>query len=416
MSNLQDPIRVLSITSNELMWDIIKSVLEKETSYFLIDRQEMNHELMENIENLKPNCILLDYLISTPSLFDLIDNISSQFPEIMIVVVLPEDKISEANHVILAGARAFIIQPFNQKGLMDTLARIKELYHRSLKLRAELPIAESPIATRGTFVVFSPKGGVGCSTVAINLAIALKDELRQEVLLMDGKLLFGDLDIMLNLKTQNSISDLVPHIGTLDEGLIRDVVSDHVSGLKVLPAPANLVSAQGVHPEELHHILTSVQNVYPNIVIDSGNSLSENTVTLMDASHKIILVINPDIASLRDASRFIDICRTTLSLPKEKILLVINQHDQRDGLSREDIERSLHIKVFAALPWDPRVSLQSINRGVPILMQAQNNSPLRKAFLSMAKALAATIGYKASDIARAKKTMSEVLVKSSHLG
>jgi len=136
----------------------------------------------------------------------------------------------------------------------------------------------------------------------------------------------------------------------------------------------------------------------------------------MDASHKIILVINPDIASLRDASRFIDICRTTLSLPKEKILLVINQHDQRDGLSREDIERSLHIKVFAALPWDPRVSLQSINRGVPILMQAQNNSPLRKAFLSMAKALAATIGYKASDIARAKKSMSEVLVKSSHLG
>jgi pilus assembly protein CpaE len=150
-------------------------------------------------------------------------------------------------------------------------------------------------------------------------------------------------------------------------------------------------------------------------VIDSGNSLSENAVTLMDASHKIILVISPDIASLRDASRFIDICRTTLALPKEKILPVINQHDQRDGLSREDIERSLHVKVFATLPWDPRVTMQSINRGVPVLMQAPANSPLRKAFMSMAKALAATIGFKGSD-AMAKKNLPDVLVKSSRLG
>lgn len=415
MPNSQDPIRVLSITSNELMLGIIKAVLENETGYFLLDRQELNGELMENIEKLKPNCILFDYLSPVDNPLNLIDNISLQFPEIMIVVILPGDKISEANNVILAGARAFIIQPFKQKELLDTLSRIKELYHRNLKVKKDVATDESPIATRGTFVIFSPKGGVGCSTIAINLAIALKDELRQEVLLMDGKMLFGDLDIMLNLKTQNSISDLVPHIGSLDEGLIRDVTSEHISGLKVLPAPNNLAAAQGVHPEELHNILTSVQAVYPNIVIDSGNSLSENAVTLMDASHKIILVINPDIASLRDASRFMDICQSTLSLPKEKILVVINQHDQRDGLSREDIERSLLVKVFATLPNDPRASLQGINRGVPLLMQAQNSSPLRKAFVSMAKALAATIGYKASDT-KAKKPLSDVLVKSSHLG
>jgi pilus assembly protein CpaE len=415
MPNLQDPIRVLSITSNDLMLDIIKAVLANEPGYFLLDRQELNAELMENIEKLKPNCILFDYLSPVDNPLNLIDNISLQFPEIMIVVILPGDRISEANSVLLAGARAFIIQPFKQKELLDTLSRIKELYHRSLKVKKDVATDESPIATRGTFVIFSPKGGVGCSTVAVNLAIALKDELRQEVLLMDGKMLFGDLDIMLNLKTQNSISDLVPHIGSLDETLIRDVTSEHISGLKVLPAPNNLAAAQGVHPEELHNILTSVQAVYPNIVIDSGNSLSENAVTLMDASHKIILVINPDIASLRDASRFMDICQSTLSLPKEKILVVINQHDQRDGLSREDIERSLLVKVFATLPNDPRASLQGINRGVPLLMQAQTNSPLRKAFVSMAKALAATIGYKASD-AKAKKPLSDVLVKSSHLG
>ena len=114
MSTTQDPIRTLPITSNELMLDIIKSVLENEPNYFLLDRQELNDALMENIENLRPDCILLDYLSQSANLFNLIDNISLQFPEVMTVVILPEDKISDANRVILAGARAFIIQPFKQ--------------------------------------------------------------------------------------------------------------------------------------------------------------------------------------------------------------------------------------------------------------------------------------------------------------
>ena len=272
------------------------------------------------------------------------------------------------------------------------------------------------MATRGTFTVFSPKGGAGCSTIAMSLAIALIEELKQEVLLVDGKLFFGDLDIMLNLKTHNSISDLIPYIGSLDEGLLHDVISEHSSGIKVLPAPLNPISAQGIHPEEIHHILTVAQNVYPNIVIDSGNHLNENTVTLMDASHRILLVLNPDIASLRNASRFIDICYTTLSIPKEKILIIVNQHDQRDGISINDIERTLQMKVFAALPWDSRTPLQSINRGVPIFMQG-SKIPLRKSFETMAKNLAALIGYDKTDASpKAKKVIPDVLSKSSRLG
>lgn len=416
MPNPQEPIRVLAISSNELIVDSIKTALSREASYFLIDHQNFDGEVMEDIEKLQPNCILLDYLSSPANLFDLIDSISLQFPDILVIAILPAEKVAEANRAILAGARAFLIQPFNQKELLDTLGRVKELYLRSQKTQqVKMGEAAALPATRGTFVVFSPKGGVGCSMVAVNLALALKEELRQEVLLMDGKLLFGDLDIMLNLKTQNSISDLIPHIGALDEGLMRDVVSEHSSGLKVLPAPINPISAQGIHPEDIHRILTSAQNIYPTIVIDSGNFLNENAVTLMDASHRIILVVSPDIACLRDASRFFDICRTALSIPKEKVLVVINQYDQRDGISLEDIERSLRTKVFAALPTDTRLSLQSINRGVPVFMQTQKH-PLRKAFESMAKNLSTIIGYEKATDSNASKTLPQALSKSSRLG
>jgi pilus assembly protein CpaE len=416
MPTSQEPIHVLTISSDNLMLELVKTALAREESYLYINPPEQDSDLMETIESSRPHCILLDFLSSAANPFDVIDSISLQFPDIMVVVILPEDKIADANRVILAGARAFIVQPFNQKGLMDTLARIKELYQRSQQAKATVTVPDVPATTRGTFVVFSPKGGVGCSTVAINLAVALKEELREEVLLMDGKLLFGDLDIMLNLKTQNSIADLVPHIGSLDESLIRDVVSDHVSGIKVLPAPINPIAAQGVHPEEIHRILTVVQGMYPHVVIDSGNFLSDNAVTFMDACHRIILVMNPDIASLRDASRFFEICHTTLSFPKEKILVIINQHDQREGISLEDIQRALQVKVFSTLPSDPRISLQSINRGVPVLMQTQN-VPLRKAFRTMVKSLVSATGHdKGAELPKSKKVLPEVLSKSSRLG
>jgi len=415
MTSSQEAFRVLPITSNLSLSELMKTVLNQDPGYLFIDRHLKTTELMEGIENLQPHCIVLD-LVGTPTKpLELIDSLSWQFPDTAIVVALPKEQMAEANRVILAGARAFIAQPLDQQELLDTLGRMRELHLRSQRTKAAAVTGEVPMASRGTFVVFSPKGGVGCSLVAVNLALALKEELKQEVLLMDAKLLFGDLDIMLNLKTQNSIADLVPHIGSLDEGLIRDVVSEHVSGLKVLPAPPSPVAAQGIHPEELHRILTSVQNIYPNIVIDSGNFLNDNTVTLMDASHRVLLVMNPDIACLRDASRFLDLCRTTLSFPKERILVVVNQHDQREGLGLADIERSLQMKVFAALPWDPRAALQSINRGVPLSMQNQNNQ-LRKAFVAMAKNIGAIAGIKEGAATAGKRKMPEVLSRSSRLG
>lgn len=416
MANAQNTIRVLTVTANELMLELIKTALDRDDSYFFLEGIAGPEEsIIDGIERLEPDYILLDYLTPGVHPVDIIDSVSLQFPGVVIIVILPEDQVADANRVIMAGARAFIVQPFNQNQLLTVLGRLKELQQRSQQAKQPTSSESELAAHRGTFVIFSPKGGVGCSSVAVNLSAALMEELKQEVLLIDGKLLFGDLDIMLNLRTQNTISDLIPHVGALDESLIRDVVMEHVSGLKVLPAPSNPTVAHGIHPEELHLTLNGLQNVFPHIVVDSGNFLNDNAVTFMDACHKIILVISPDIACLRDASRFFEICRTSLSFPKEKILVVVNQYDQKDGLSLSDIERTLQVKVFATLPWDRKVSMQSINRGVPVVLQPQNSS-LRKAFQTFAKSLASVIGPAPSDTGKAKRSLPDVLSKTSRLG
>ena len=415
MPTSQDAFRVLAITTNSSFSDLVGSAIKGNTEYLFISRQLKANELMEGIESLQPHCIVLDFAAAPTQPLELLEGVAWQFPEITMVAALPKSELGEANRAVLAGARAFITQPLQHEELLETLGRIRHVHERMQATKGAAVGGELPAANRGTFVVFSPKGGVGCSVVAINLAIALRAEVKRDVLLMDAKLLFGDLDIMLNLKTDNSIADLIPHIGALDESLIRDVVAEHVSGIKVLAAPPNPLAAQGIHPEELHRILTSVQGVYPHVIIDSGSYLNDNTVTLMDGSHKVLLVMNPDIACLRGASRFLDLCRTTLSFPKERILVVVNEQDQQEGLALADIERSLETKIFATLPWDRRSTLQSINRGVPLGMQSQN-TPLRRAFQAMAKGVAAIAGASEASIPTSRKKMPEVLSRSSRLG
>jgi pilus assembly protein CpaE len=248
--------------------------------------------------------------------------------------------------------------------------------------------------------------------VAINLALAMFEKLGEEVLLLDGKLLFGHVDVLLNLRTQNSITELVAHAGALDESLIRDVVSEHVSGLKVLPSPLTISSGQGIRTDDLYNLLMELQTVYSTIVVDSGNFLNENVVTYMDASNKIILVINPDIASLRDASQFFEVCRQ-LSYPKDKVLVVVNQYDRREGLSLDDIEKSLQLRVFGTIPWDRKTALNAINRGVPVVLQRQN-SPLRKAYQELASHMVDIVQKGPKESGR--RNSSDVLSKSSRLG
>jgi pilus assembly protein CpaE len=232
-----------------------------------------------------------------------------------------------------------------------------------------------------TFAVFSPKGGAGCTTIATNLAIGLHKTLNEDVLLIDGKHLFGHVALYLNLLTGNSITDLIAHVGMLDHQLINQVVVRHKSGIHVLPSPNTVEGANGIRPEDLFSVLQSLQDAFPNIIIDAGNHLDENTVTYLDASDKILFVLNPDLASMRDAKQFIEVS-ANLSYPKEKILFVLNLIGRKEEIKREEIENILKMKIFGKIPIDEDIALSSVNDGVPIIVK-KNRHPISKAIFDL---------------------------------
>lgn len=241
-----------------------------------------------------------------------------------------------------------------------------------------------------TITVYSPKGGVGTTTIAVNLAISLQKILNQEVLLVDGKLLFGHVALYLNVLTGNSITDLIRQAGMLDELLIRQVVVKHHSGIHVLPCPATITEAQGIKPKSLFDVIRGLKQVYRNIIIDGGNDLDNNSVTFMDASDKILLVLNPDMASLRDVKQFLNIS-STLSYPPEKILLLLNLIGRKSDMPSKEIEGILNMELFGHIPADENLALSCLNEGIPIVRMKPRH-PISKAFNQISKTLAQTLG------------------------
>lgn len=414
MGKIMGSIQLLLITSNSQLSQVIDSALESETGFRLLGTAKLTKTILETIQAAQPDIILLDSRFDTEENFQIIDEISSKYPTGAIVVILPEGQVHFSERVILAGARAFLTSPFTQSTLVNTLRRVRELLQRSLG--GSNAVESSGIASRANkrnFVVYSPKGGVGCTTFSINLAIALQQQLHEKVLILDGKHFLGHVALMLNIRTGNSITDLIPHALKLDEGLIRQVVVDHVTGISVLPSTSFISKSQNIRPDEIYKIVLGLQNIYENIVVDGGNHLDENLITYMDMADFIILLITPNLASLRDARQFLDMS-PTLSYPREKILVVLNQAGHKADVKLGDIEKALRAKVLGTIPADEDIALSCLNDGVPIL-QKKSNHPISKAVKNIAKtlsAMATSVPTKPSG----QNPPSEMLRKSSYLG
>ena len=328
---------------------------------------------VRSVHAAAPDLILVDHQIGGQVSLDLVDELSAQFPEIPIVALLGEADSLQAQQYLLAGVRTFLIKPFTQISLLSTLRRVRELEARRMAAQPAGAVQQQEqAAPLQILAVYSPRGGVGCSTIAINLAIALHEQLDVRVLLMEGKMIFGHLGLMLNLRPQNTIADLIPHAGALDDSLVEEVVSRHASGIDVLLGPPDLNVGQGIRPDDLYSVIKAVSRAYDVIVIDAGSFLNDNTVTLMDASDRVLLVTTPDLAALHDISRFIQLTRS-LGFPPEKVLTVLNRAGMQGGVKVREIAGALNQLLFAQISEGNASVLRSLNRGVPLMFSSPHD-------------------------------------------
>lgn len=375
---------LLLVSNNPSLIKATRTILASNGPHNLNVIKGGSEDLSQIIADSQPQLVLLDFDFD-PEPIKLVEELMTTYPDIAVVPILTEAHMVNADQVLLTGARTFIKYPFQQDALTLTVKRTIDLLQSDLTFSTPSLTSENPINPSHIFTIFSPKGGAGTTTIAVNLAISLHKQLKEDVLLIDGKHLFGHVSLFLNLRTGNSLTDLIAHIDQLDKRIINQVVVPHVSGIHVLPSPLSIPDGQGIRPDDLYKIMQALQRVFPHIIIDAGSYLDDNSVTYMDASNKILLVANPNIASLRDARQFMEVT-ASLSYPRDKTLLLLYKAGRKSDVKKEEIENILKMKVFGIVPADENLALMCLNEGVPVVIKKRNH-PISRAFTRIAKDL-----------------------------
>jgi pilus assembly protein CpaE len=267
-------------------------------------------------------------------------------------------------------------RPFDARELH---ARVEALLLRFQRSRDLAPVISSDGVTmtkaKRTVAVFSPKGGVGTTTIATNVAVAGASQRADRILLVDCSLQFGNVAAHLNLTAQQTIADLLRDDAAMREpDLLRTYAARHDSGLHVLAAPTGPDAAEAITATEIRLIIRTALEAYDFVVVDAGSTLDERTRAIFEVAETIILAVGPEIAAL-NAMRSMQQYLVTSGSIADKSIFVVNDLFARQILSTKDVEGVLGTPVSIELPYDPFLYLKAVNEGIPIVMGAPRSAP-----------------------------------------
>ena len=395
-----DKIRILIVDDIPETRENVRKLLAFESDVEVVGVAGTGREGIQLAKELQPNIVLMD--INMPDM-DGISAVEAITREVVIAQVIMMSVQSEADYLrrsMLAGARDFLTKPFTSEDLISTIRRV----HRMGQTRAvnvAIPAqAQAQVARRGgipagagaarvgkIIVVFGPKGGIGTTMLAVNLAVALQQMPETSVMLLDASLQFGDVGVLLNLQPSRNITDLCESIEDLDPDSLHTIAVAHASGIKALLAPPRPEMADLVLPDHLKRILHELCNLFDYIVVDTATVISDLTLTALDLADRIVLVATPDIPSIKNAKLFFEIT-DALNYPPNKIMLVLNKVDKRGGITAQMIEDNVRHPVAVQIPMDEALVLNSINRGAPFILDARNK-PITQSVQQLAERIAA---------------------------
>jgi Flp pilus assembly protein, ATPase CpaE len=296
-----------------------------------------------------------------------------------VMCVSATEDVEERINFLEAGADDVLARSFDARELE---ARVEALLLRFKRSKDLAPRSSADGVTmhqlRRTIAVYSPKGGVGTTTIATNIAIAAVAHRPDRVILVDLALQFGGVATLLNLEPKQTLADVVRDESSMREPeLLRTYAMRHDSGLHVLAAPATPEAAESVTSAHVTQILRTLLDGYDMVVIDAGSTLDERALAIFESAEAVILPITPEIGALKAMHALLDYLSEVGSVGL-KSTFVLNNLFAKDILKLRDVEGFLGAKVAVELPYDAFLYLKAVNEGVPIVTGAPRSAPTER--------------------------------------
>lgn len=301
---------------------------------------------------------------------------------IRVIVVGTADDAAQMREAMQAGARDYVGEPLRPEELRAAVSRLS---------RGDNRVRRGRIAT-----IYSPKGGVGKSMLAVNLGVALADRYKQKVAIVDLDLEFGSIATLYGMKPSFTIVEICRRSSPINLSAVQEVMA-RVPGagdLEILAAPptpdlAAVVDGEGKRSPERNYvqeILRALRTGYDWVIVDTASDFGEAVITALDEAQRILFMATPDVPALQNAAKGMDILLERLGYPPEKIEVVLNRSNAGVGLTEVEIGHALDHPIRHFLPSEGDIAVRAANTGVP-LMRKRGRSGLARAIAQVAQSL-----------------------------
>jgi pilus assembly protein CpaE len=369
---MADQIKVLIVDDIPETRDHLTKLLGFEADIEVVGSAASGGEAIELAVKLSPDVILMDINMPDMDGISTTEQLASRAPAASVVMMSVQGEADYLRRSMLAGAREFLTKPFSSDELT---ASIRQVYIREReklsRMAAVVPVRAASDSDREPGIVvavFSPKGGVGRTTVSVNMAVAAATELGKDVVLVDGSFQFGDVGVLLNLNPKNkSIADLIPELEAGESDSLETFVINHSSGIGVLLAPPSPEMAELITPGGIKRVLEALRARHDLVVVDCTSWFNDTTLGILDTADVILTMLSLEITSIKNMRLFLEVAEQ-LGYETDKVRLVLNRADSTLGIKVVDVENSIGRKIDHTIVSDGRSVVYALNRGVPFFL------------------------------------------------
>lgn len=356
--------RILVIDDDRM----IRKVIEKSLSSlgYEVVTAESGEDGLNRIKAIKPDVVITDKVMPGMDGFEVTRRLRRQpeFTHIPILVLTGDQELEDKLEAFAAGADDYLSKPFERAELA---ARLTALLRRSEALKAAQMQVLGTADSAHMIAVHTLRGGIGASSLTVNLALCLQNLWQSATLLIDAVLNSGQIALMLNNPLKHTWSNLTYFdTSELDFNSVSAIISKHESGLNFIASPASPTEAEKVQNELIGKSIALIRSRYRYIIADLPHDFSGPALEILDIADSIILLLGPEMASIRSAAIALDTYEK-LGYDPEKIKLVLNWTFEQGGLARKKIESALRHPIDMVIPFAPTRFVTAINRGVPFV-------------------------------------------------
>ncbi|HSM70347.1 MAG TPA: response regulator [Anaerolineales bacterium] len=395
-----DKIRVLIVDDVSETRENVKKLLQFENDVEVIGIARTGKDAIQTSQELNPDVVLMDINMPDMDGIAATEAIRANQPSVQVIILSVQNDQNYMRRAMLAGARDFLTKPPMGDELISAIRRAGEMAISEKEKAARVQAAPLPGAASGVGIgysgprgkivsVYSPKGGTGCTTLAVNLAMVLNNS-DTKVALVDGNLQFGDVAVFVNEQGKNTVVDLAPRADELDEEIVEEVMVKHSSsGLHILAAPSRPEYAEKVSSGQFSKLLEYLTQLYAYVVVDTSPTLTDVTLATIEASDIILLVTTQDIPSIKNCRLFLDLLQS-LGIERDRIMFIMNRFDKKTNITPDRVADNLKQEVALVIPADEATTVKAVNRGVPFVLD-NRNQPAARGVISLAEGVRARV-------------------------